>query len=157
MSLDMTDIQEVMHEVTESKLVPVAIHNDPISNAVNQLVKNAGDVTIFTPKGLFEIEQALANPFNKELRTRWNKAIRLNATIRMHFLRDKALTMLERFNDETKAPINAFCKIVLSDILSEGTERIKAKYAYRPKESNTDTDEDDEADDIADQLDKGED
>lgn len=157
MSLETVDIQEVMHEVAVGELVPVVLHNDPIYKAIENLEKASGDVSVFTPKGLFEIERALANPHNKELKKRWDRAIRLNAKVRLNLLRSKALNMLENFGDETKAPVNAFCKIVLADILSEGTERIKAKYAYRTRANEGPDPEDEEADDIADQLDRGED
>lgn len=166
MSLETADIQEVFTDIAAGKLELVqhpAIKRDEslwLEEKLRILENCFGDLKSFELSNggyLFPIELALTKPQHKELKKRWDKAIKLSSKVRMQILRCKALEMLENFSDETKAPVNAFCKIILSDILSENTERIKARYAYRGN-SNTGPDpEDEEADDIADQLDRGED
>jgi hypothetical protein len=151
--LERVDIQEVMHDVAEGNLELIPTSNDAfwLEREVNKLEHSFGNLDKLRNSDLFGIERALLLPENKELKKRWDLAIRLSTKIRMNLLRCKALSMLEFFDNDTKAPINAFCKTVLADVLSENTERIKAKYGVRTATPNS-TNEDDEADDLTREL-----
>ena len=162
MSLEETDIQEVFAKVAEGKLglvkvAPVKINR--LEAQVKALEENSGNLGAALEPGkseyLFKIEKHLALPENKELRQRWEAAIRLNIKIRMNLLRCKALDMLEGFENISKsssAADVAFCKTILADVLAEGTERIKAKYGNQRAANTQEQDEADEADELAEQL-----
>ena len=126
------DIKQVMSKAAKGDLVRIDWKKPQawLEESVLQLEKDCGDIGLFDPDHLFNIEKELLNPDHKELKKRWDMAIKISTKVRLQLLRCKALMMLENFNDETKAPINTFCKTVLADVLVEGTERSKAKFAY---------------------------
>lgn len=101
---------------------------------------------------LFAVEMALGNAVNKDLKDRWEKAIAINIKVRMRLLRSKALSKLENYENlspTSSAPDIAYCKTLLSDVLTEGTERIKAKYAvYKSNHEPGVRSEDDEMTDV---------
>jgi hypothetical protein len=153
LELEQVDIQEVFHEVAEGKLVPVPLKVDPLEYQVRLLEHSNGDIEIFDFSTLFAIEQALALPENKELRKRWDRAISTTIKVKMRLLRLRALNMLEKYENKSptsSAPDIAYCKTILADVLAEGTERVKAQFGYRAL--NTVRTENDEADEIAEQL-----
>lgn len=152
MSLEKVDIQEVFHEVADGKLeivktVPLKI--DWLESRVRHLEDYDGVVSVFPTKDLFVIEQQLLHPQNKSLKERWDRAIKLSTKIRMRLLKCKALDMLEEFDADSKAPQISFCKAILEDVLN------RAKYLNRM--ANAPEDEDEEADELVEQLEGGND
>jgi hypothetical protein len=163
MTLEKVDIKEVLSDAAEGKLQlvhqrkPQFNETQWLEEKVRILEDNFGDLKAFEFSGggyLFPIELCLNKTEHKELKRRWDTAIKLSTKIRLQKLRGKALDMLENFDNETKAPVNTFCRIILADVLSENTERIKAQYGYRPPSHVPD---DREADDLQDQLEMRED
>ena len=80
---------------------------------------------------LFSIESELNQPENKELKKRWQKALRTSAKIRMDLLRCKAFDILERYENKSSsssATDIAFAKSMLIGILVEDSEMVKSRY-----------------------------
>ena len=155
MSLEAVDIQEVMHKVTEGKLVRVqAKQESNVESAIRMIeTMDYGDVSLWSDDNLFKIEKALLLPENREFRKRWNEAIEINTKVRMHKLRCKALDLLETYTNEYKATDIAYCKTVLSDVLAEGTAAARAKYLTPKQDEGEMTMEDqDEMENLRDQL-----
>jgi hypothetical protein len=82
---------------------------------------------ISSPKQLFDITSSLQLPENVELRQRWRNAIRTGEKVRIDLLRCKALTILEQFDAESKAPEVSFAKTLLADHFTESTETGKQR------------------------------
>lgn len=158
MSLEVVDIQEVLHKAAEGKLVKVT--GEPITDlnyAVLMLERDCGNITGLRDADLFKIEKALLLEDNKALKQRWDSAIRLSTKIRMNKLRCKALDMLEQYENKSmtsSAPDISYCKTLLAGFLTEETERAKAKYASsRTNGPSEQTLEDqDEMENLRDQL-----
>ena len=84
---------------------------------------------------LFGIEQQLCLPENKELKKRWQKALRLSAKIRMDLLRCKAFDILENYENKSSsssATDIAFAKSMLIGVLVEDSEMVKSRYRPAP-------------------------
>lgn len=154
MSLEVVDIQEVMHKVTEGKLVRVQTKESDIESAVRMIeTMDYGDLSLWIEEKLFKVEKALLLPENRELRKRWNEAIEINTKIRMYKLRCKALDLLESYNNEYKATDIAYCKTVLSDVLAEGTAAARAKYLTpKTEEGEMSMEDQDEMENLRDQI-----
>lgn len=154
MSLEVADIHEVMHKVTEGQLVRIDQAKSKLQEAVRCLEENDfGDLILWSEENLFQVEKALLLPENREYRKRWNEAIEINTRIRMNKLRCKALELLETYNNEYKATDIAYCKTVLSDVLAEGTAAARAKYLTPKTEDGEMSNEDqEEMDNLRDQI-----
>lgn len=160
MSLETVDIQEVIHKVAEGKLEvikTVPLQFSPLEQLVKKLEIQSGILDMFSQHDLFKIELELSKPENKELKFRWNEAIRLSTKIRMNLLRCKALDMLETYQNKSEtssAPDIAYCKTLLAGVLTEDVAAARAKY-YNPKSSDNNDlsrDDQDEMDHLAGQI-----
>lgn len=137
-----------MHQVEEGKLElvkTVPLKMDWLEAEVWRLEQKAsGDISLWPKESLFQIEAALLHPEHKQLKERWERAIKLSTKIRMRLLKCKAFDVLETFNEDGKAPQISFAKAILEEVLN------RAKYLNRMAAAPED--EDEEADELTEQL-----
>jgi len=111
-----------------------------LETEITRLEACEGDLGLFTPGSgfatLFRIEKELSKPENKELKKRWQTALRISAKIRLDLLHCKAFGLLEKYENKSSssgATDIAFAKTMLSGVLAEDVEI--AKRRYRPAAS----------------------
>lgn len=101
MSLEKVDIKEVLQGAADGKLQVINLarkNTSWLEQQVEHLECNGGDVESAL-SDLYQIEMELSSPENILLAKRWNKAIAINKKIRMRLITNKALRVLEDYQN----------------------------------------------------------
>jgi hypothetical protein len=154
-NLESVSIEDVMYEVAEGKLEVIQLQPAKLSwleKAVDALEESAGDTSFFKDADRFRIEQELSLSQNKELAKRWYQLITTNKKIRMQLLTNKALEVLEKY--ENKSPNSStsdisFARAVLfmcntdkeKDVIRKPVDREEDEYSEVERSMERDKDE----------------